>query len=103
MAKITTAQAYKNQVKVDRRAAAAERRAPGVAAYDARVKEMYRGGTEQQHQKKAPETQVVDGRTYKVTRLAGGLKASLAAEKAARTMRARRLAAKKVDAQKAVY
>ena len=94
MAKLTTQESYKLQAQADRRAAAAERRAPGLAAYDARVKEMYRGGTEQQRQKRAPEAQVVDGRTYKVTRLAGGLKASLASEKAARTMRARRLAAK---------
>ena len=94
MTKTTTQESYKLQAQADRRAAALERRAPELSAYDARVKEMYRGGTEQQRQKREPEAQVVYGGTYKVTRLAGGLKASLASEKAARTMRARRLAAK---------
>ena len=90
MAKITAAEAYAAQVKADRRAAAAERRAPEVAAYDARVKRMYQGPTDTQVRRQPQRTEVVEGRTYKVTRLAGGLKASLAAEKAARTMRARR-------------
>ena len=104
MAKITAAEAYAAQVKADRRAAAAERRAPEVASYDARVKGMYQGtealtpdgrrvkdaAGRDNTNKRGPKTEVIEGRTYKVTRLAGGLKASLAAEKAARTMRARR-------------
>ena len=100
--KLTTAQAYAAQVRADRRAAAIDRQAPAIKADEARVRGIYdfaaaldftadgrrrvaRDGSDNTNKR---------GPVAKVTRLAGGLKASLASEKAARTARARRLAAK---------
>ena len=106
MTKITTAQAYKNQVKADRRAAAVERLTTAAGADERRIRDIYAGTTESltsdgrkrydfagrnNENKRGVE---IGTKQYRVTRLAGGLKASLASEKAARTMRARRLAAK---------
>ena len=90
---------YNAQVRADRRAAALDRQAPAIKADEARVRGMYdfaaaidvtadgrrrvaRDGSDNTNKR---------GPAPKVTRLAGGLKASLASEKAART---RRLAAK---------
>ena len=86
---------YNAQVKADRRAAALDRQAPAIKADEARVRGMYdfaaavdvtadgrrrtaRDGSNNENKR---------GPAPKVTRLAGGLKASLASEKAARTRR----------------
>jgi hypothetical protein len=102
MKKLTAAQAYAAQVKADRRAAALDRQVPAIKAEEARVRGIYdavaaldvtsdgrrrvaRDGSSNENKR---------GPVAKVTHLAGGLKASLASEKGARTARANRLAAK---------
>jgi hypothetical protein len=108
MAKLTTAQAYAAQVKADRRAAALERLTTAAGADERRVRELYAGATEtltpdgrkrfdvlgrNNEQKRGPVAKTSETGAYKVTRLPGGLKASLASEKAAATRRARRFGA----------
>ena len=97
----TAAQAYAAQIKADRRAAAIERRDPAIAASNAAVRDIYRDAAalltadgRRRTARDGSNNEVKRGPKPTVTRLAGGLKASLASEKGARTARARRLAAK---------
>ena len=102
MNKLTTAQAYAAQVRADRRAAAAERRDPVIAASNAAIRDIYTDAAalaltadgRRRVARDGSSNENKRGPVAKVTRLAGGLKASLASEKGARTARARRLAAK---------
>ncbi len=101
MTKLTTAQAYAAQAKADRRAAALDRQDPAIQADEARVRAVYTGANalttadgRRRVAKDGSNNENKRGPVAKVTRLPGGLKASLASEKAARTARARRLAAK---------
>ena len=101
MDKATAAQAYAAQVKADRRAAALDRQDPTIKADEARVREVYTGANalttadgRRRVARDGSSNENKRGPKPTVTRLAGGLKASLASEKAARTARANRLAAK---------
>ena len=101
MALLTVAQAYAAQLKADRRAAAIERRDPVIAASNAAVRDIYCDAAalltadgRRRTARDGSNNEVKRGPKPTITRLAGGLKASLASEKGARTARARRLAAK---------
>ena len=102
MKNLTAAQAYAAQVKADRRAAAIERQKPAIKADEARIREVYNGSAaleftadgRRRVARDGSNNEVKRGPKPAVTRLYGGLKASLASEKAARTARANRLAAK---------
>jgi hypothetical protein len=96
-----TAAAYAAQVKADRRAAAAERRDPAIAASNAAFRDIYCDAAalltadgRRRIARDGSNNEVKRGPKPTVTRLPGGLKASLASEKGARTARANRLAAK---------
>ena len=102
MTKLTTAQAYAAQAKADRRAAALDRQDPAIQADEARVRDIYTDAAalaltadgRRRVAKDGSNNENKRGPVAKVTRLPGGLKASLASEKGARTARARRLASK---------
>ena len=102
MKKLTPAQAYAAQAKADRRAAALDRQDPAVRANEARIRDLYTDAAalavttdgRRRLAKDGSNNENKRGPVAKVTRLPGGLKASLASEKGARTARARRLAAK---------
>jgi hypothetical protein len=101
MDKATAAQAYAAQAKADRRAAALDRQDPTIKADEARVREVYAGANaltttdgRRRVARDGSSNENKRGPVAKVTRLPGGLKASLASEKAARTARTNRLAAK---------
>ena len=93
---------YNAQVRADRRAAALDRQAPAIKADEARVRGIYETAAamdvtadgRRRTARDGSNNENKRGPVAKVTRLAGGLKASLASEKGARTARARRLAAK---------
>jgi hypothetical protein len=101
MKKLTAAQAYAAQVKADRRAAALDRQDPTIKADEARVREVYAGANalttadgRRRVARDGSSNENKRGPVAKVTRLPGGLKSSLASEKAARTRRANLLAVK---------
>ena len=90
-AKLSPAAAYAKQKWEDRRQAALDRiNDPAIQAEVKRVQELYAQGAP----RKAPvevKPQFKQATTFTVTRLAGGAKASKAAEKAAATRRGRPL------------
>ena len=90
-ARLTTAKAYDLYIKRVRRSAAIERRGGEVRADNQRIQALYSEGAP----RKAPGASkpgFKEASTYTVIELPGGVKASLAAEKAAATRRARRAA-----------
>jgi hypothetical protein len=89
-ARLTSAEAYKRHIQTVRRNAAIERQRVEVRADIERVQALYAEGAP----RKAPvevAPQFTESATFKVTKLAGGLKASVAADKAAVTRRKREL------------
>jgi hypothetical protein len=101
MDKATAAQAYAAQVRADRRAAALDRQDPTIKADEARVRAVYTGANalttadgRRRVARDGSSNENKRGPVAKVTRLPGGLKSSLASEKAARTRRANLLAVK---------
>jgi hypothetical protein len=87
-ARLTSAEAYKRHIQTVRRNAAIERQRIEVRADIERVQALYAEGAP----RKAPvevAPQFTETSTYTVTHLAGGLKASVAADKAAVTRRKR--------------
>ena len=92
MTKLTPAQAYALQVKADRRQAALERiQDPLVQAEVQRINELYVSGSLNKRTQ-PQEPQFEEAKSFTVTRLPGGAKASKAAEKAAATRRRNRKA-----------
>jgi len=89
-ARLTVQQAYALHVERTRRNAAIERQRVEVQADIARVQELYTEGS-LKRQQAAPAPTYKEAATYVTTRLPGGAKASLAAEKAAVTRRKREL------------
>jgi hypothetical protein len=102
MGLLNSATTYNAQVRADRRAAALDRQNPAIKADEARARGVYdsvaaldvtsdgrrrvaRDGSSNENKRGPKPT---------LTRLRGGLEASLASERGARTARARRLAAK---------
>ena len=87
-ARLTVAEAYNRHIQTVRRNAAIERQRVEVQADIARVQALY---TEGAGRKEAPKVkpQYTEATTYVTTKLPGGAKASLAAEKAAVTRRKR--------------
>ena len=89
-ARLTAAEVYKRHIQTVRRNAAIERQRVEVRADIERVQALYAEGA----QRKAPvevKPQFKEAVTYTVTQLHGGLKASLAADKASATRRSRAL------------
>jgi hypothetical protein len=89
-ARLTPAETYNQYIKRVRRNAAIERQRVEVRADIERVQALYAEGAP----RKAPvevAPQFTESATFKVTKLAGGLKASVAADKAAVTRRKREL------------
>jgi hypothetical protein len=88
LAKLTPAEAYKRHIQTVRRNAAIERQRVEVQADLARLQALYTEGAG----RKEPvvvKPQYKEAAAYTITRLAGGLEASKAAEKGARTRRER--------------
>jgi hypothetical protein len=88
LARLTPAETYNQYIKRVRRNAAIERQRVEVRADIERVQALYAEGAP----RKAPVAvapQFTETTTYTVTHLAGGLKASVAADKAAVTRRKR--------------
>jgi len=89
-ARLTTAQAYNLHIQKVRRDAAVERQRQDYQADIARIQALYAEGAP----RKAPvevKPQFTQAATYTVTQLAGGLAASVAADKAKVTRRSRAL------------
>jgi hypothetical protein len=89
-ARLTAAETYKRHIQTVRRQAAIDRRTAEAQADIARVQALYAEGAP----RKAPvevKPQFKEAATYTVTQLHGGLKASLAADKASVTRRSRAL------------
>jgi hypothetical protein len=89
-ARLTAAEVYKRHIQTVRRQAAIDRRTAEAQAYIARIQALYAEGSG----RKAPvevKPQFKEAATYTVTQLHGGLKASLAADKASATRRSRAL------------
>ncbi len=88
LAKLTPAQAYDLHIRKVRIQAAIDRRTAESRADTQRVLDLYTHGAG----RKAPaevKPQFKEAATYTVTKLPGGLKASVSAEKAAKTRKAR--------------
>ena len=87
--KLSPAAAYAKQKWEDRRAAALERiNDPAIQAEVKRIQELYAKGSVRRPAP-APAPQFKEATRFTVTRLAGGAKASQAAERAAATRRGR--------------
>jgi hypothetical protein len=87
-ARLTPAEAYKRHIQTVRRNAAIERQRVEVRADIERVQALYAEGSKRRLQ--APVAPAFkESQTYTVQHLAGGLEASVAAEKAAVTRRKR--------------
>ena len=87
-ARLTVAEAYKRHIKTVRRNAAIERQRVEVQADVQRLQDLYANGSLKRKQE-APAPTYKEADTYVTTKLPGGAKASLAAEKAAVTRRKR--------------
>ncbi len=88
LTKLTPAQAYDLHVQTVRRNAAIERQRQEIQADIARVQALYTEGAGRREPVVA-KPQYKEAAAYTVTRLPGGLDASVAAEKGARTRRER--------------
>ena len=86
--KLSVAQAYANHIARVRRQAAIDRHTAESRAETQRVLDLYENGSLKRKQPE-PEPAFKPASTYVTTRLPGGAKASLAAEKAAVTRRKR--------------
>ena len=90
LTKLTPAEAYKRHIETVRRNAAIERQRVEVQADIARVQALYTEGAGRKEPVVA-KPQFTEAKAYTVTHLAGGLNASMAAEKGAATRRGRNL------------
>jgi hypothetical protein len=88
LAKLTPAEAYKRHIETVRRNAAIERQRVEIQADIARVQALYADGAGRKEPVVA-KPQYKEASSYTVTKLPGGLEASKAAEKGARTRRER--------------
>jgi hypothetical protein len=88
LTKLTPAQTYALHLQKVRRQNAIDRMTAEVQADIKRVQALYTEGSTKRLQP-APEPTFKEATTYTVTHLAGGLEASVAASKAAKTRRAR--------------
>jgi hypothetical protein len=87
-ARLTPAEAYNRQAAHDRRTAAIERQRVEIQADIARLNDLYANGSLTRPGAK-PKPQFKEATRFTVERLAGGLDASVAADKAAVTRRTR--------------
>ena len=87
-ARLTVAEAYKRHIQTVRRNAAIERQRVEVQGDISRVQALYTEGS-LKRQQAAPAPTYKEAATYVTTKLPGGAKASIAAEKAAVTRRKR--------------
>jgi hypothetical protein len=88
LAKLTSAEAYKRHIQTVRRNAAIERQRVEVQADLARLQALYTEGAGRK-EPVVDKPQFTEAKGYTVVKLPGGLEASKAAEKGARTRRER--------------
>jgi hypothetical protein len=88
LARLTPAETYNEYIKRVRRNAAIERQRVEVRADIERVQALYAEGSNKRLQP-TPAPAFTEASAFTVNRLAGGLEASVAAEKATKTRRAR--------------
>jgi hypothetical protein len=88
LAKLTPAEAYKRHIETVRRNAAIERQRVEIQADIARVQALYTDGAGRK-EPVVTKPQYKEAAAYTVVKLPGGLDASVAAEKGARTRRER--------------